>query len=109
MLSSSITDAWWVRWSAIVLALALCVAVALRKVAAVTKMSHNASASVAGVKRIAKQAMAEHMIVDTEKGPDGDGLLRQLPSAVTDKNAPAGVGHTLWRLLFAVSSSGKSE
>jgi len=109
VLSSSMTDTWWARWSAIVLALALCVVVALRKVATVTKMSYTTSASVASVKRMAKHAMAEHMIVDTEKGPDGDGTLRQLPSAVFDESAPAGVRHTLWRLLFAVSSSGKSE
>ncbi len=105
-----IAASWWMRLPAIVLTLALCVAVALRKVAAITKMSHTASASVAGVKRIAKQAMADHMIVDTERGPDGNGLLRQLPPAVIDeKSAPAVVRHALWRLLFPVSSSGKSE
>jgi len=104
-----IAASWWIRLPAIVLTLALCVAVALRKVAAVTKTSHTASASVAGVRRNAKQAMADHMIVDTERGPDGDGLLRQLPPAVIDESAPAGVRHALWRLLFAVPSSGKSE
>jgi hypothetical protein len=108
MFAPLIAASWWVRWSAMVLTLALCVAVALRKVAAVIQMSHPTSASVASVKRIAKQAMAEHMILDTEKGLDGDGILRQLPSAV-DEGAPAGVRHTIWRQLFAVPSSGKSE
>jgi hypothetical protein len=100
---------WWIRLPAIVLTLALCVGVALRKVAAVTKTSHTASASVAGVKRIAKQAMTEHMIIDTERGPDGDGLLRHLPPAAINESAPAGVRHALWRRFFAVSSSSKSE
>jgi len=106
MFAPLIAASWWIRWSAMVLA--LCVAVALRKVAAVIQMSHPTSASVASVKQIAKQAMAEHMILDTEKGLDGDGILRQLPSAV-DEGAPAGVRHTIWRQLFAVPSSGKSE
>jgi len=107
--ASLIAASLWMRLPAIVLTLALCVAVALRKFAPITKMSRTASASLAGVKRVAKQAITEHMIIDTERGPDGDGLLRQLPPAVTNESAPAGVRHALWRLFFAVSPSGKSE
>ncbi len=104
-----IAASWWIRWSAIVLTLALCVAVALRKVAAVTKMSHTTSASGASVKRIAKQTMAEHMIVDTEKGLDGIEASRVSSQPIVHDRAPAGVRHTIWRQLFAVPSSGKSE
>ena len=100
---------WWIRWFAAILMLALISGVALQKTVAITKWSRTTSASVASVKRIAEHAMTEHTIVDTEKDPDGDGLLRQLPSAVIDESTPAGVRHTLWRRLLAVPSSGKSE
>jgi hypothetical protein len=104
-----IAASWWIRWSAIVLTLALCVAIALRKVAAITKMSHTTSASVASVNRVAKQTMAEHMIVDTEKDLDGIEASRVSSQLIVDDRAPAGVRYTIWRQLFAVPSSGKRE
>jgi len=69
---------------------------------------------LAGAKRLAKQAIAEHMIVDTEKGPDSnkplvhDGRRESLP-AVVDERSSAGIRHALWRLFFDVPSTGKSE
>jgi cytoskeletal protein RodZ len=100
---------WWIRWSAIVLTLALCVAIALQKVAAITKMSHTTLASVASVKRIAKQAKAEYTIVDTEKGLDGSEASRASSQPIVDDRAPAGIHHTNWRQLFTAPLSGKNE
>ena len=95
--------------SAILLTLALCVAVAVRKIAAITQMSHTTSASVASVKRIAKQVMAERIIVDTEKGPDCNEGSGQSSSVVMEKMSSTGVRQVLRRFFFGMSSLGKSE
>jgi len=77
-----ISSASWVRRSAAVLMLAMIICVALRKVCVATT-----TPSVAGAKCLAKQAIAEHMIVDTEKGPDGVEVSRDSSPALIDERA----------------------
>lgn len=98
---------WWIRWSAAILMLALVVGVALRKVIAIMKMG-STTTSATGAKLLARQAIAEHMIVDTEKGSDGNKAFGQSSPAVVDERSSAGTRHVLSRLFFAVTTA-KSE
>jgi len=67
--------------------LAMIICVALRKVWVNTRMASTTTPSVAGAKHLAKQAIAEHMIVDTEKGPDGVEVSRDSSPALMDERA----------------------
>ena len=108
VLAPLIVSGLWVRWSAAIFMLALVIGVALRKVMAIIEMA-STTTSVTGAKHLAKQAIAEHMIVDTEKGPDGNKASGQSSPAVVDERSSAGIRHVLSRLFFAVPSTGKNE
>ena len=88
--------------------LVLVIGTALRNVVAITTKS-STSTPVAGSKRLTKHVIAEHVIVDTEKGPDGIEISQESSQPIINEVASNGVRHTLWRHLFAVPSSGKSE
>ncbi len=86
-LAPLISSASWVSWSAAVLMLAMIIGAALRKVSVTIKLASTMTPSVPGAKRLAKQAIAEYMIVDTKKGSDGDEGSRDSSQPLVEERA----------------------